>query len=169
MQEQQWQDCLHQYSKKLLHLSYLYVKDWHSAEDIVQDVFITYFEKETQFRGDSTLETYLTRMTINRSKDYLKSWRYRTMTLTNFFPQTMKMKNSLIEEEERSEVVGAVFRLPIKYRELIILHFYEHHSLIAISKLLNVPSSTVHNRFLKAKKLLREQINRQEWEGLFHE
>lgn len=169
LEEQKWHDCLNTYSKKLLHLSYLYVKDWHSAEDIVQDVFIKYFETESQFKGDASLETYLTRMTINRSKDYLKSWRYRTITLTNFFPQVMHMKNPVIEHEERSEIVEAVLSLPVKYRELIILHFYEHHSFTSISTLLNVPTSTVHNRFLKAKSLLREKINRQEWEVLFHE
>ncbi len=83
----------------LLQLSYLYVKDWNAAEDIVQDVFINYWIKSEQFQEQSTLRTYLTRMAINRCKDYLKSWRYRTQTLTTIFPGKIRLKNQLINSK----------------------------------------------------------------------
>ena len=57
----------------LLRIAYLYVKDWQSAEDIVQDTFLTYYAKFEQFAERSSLKTYLVRITINKCKDYLKS------------------------------------------------------------------------------------------------
>lgn len=59
----------------LLRLAYFYVKDRHMAEDIVQEVFISFSSQEYEERG--LLRAYLTTLTINKSKDYLKSWHYK--------------------------------------------------------------------------------------------
>ena len=69
----------------LLAITYTYVKDWGMAEDITQEVFTKFWQHQNQFRQESSLKTYLIRAAINRSKDYLKSWRYRTHMLTNSF------------------------------------------------------------------------------------
>lgn len=167
--DEQWQSIVDTYTRPLLHMSYLYVKDFHAAEDIVQDVFVTFFEKQTQFREQSSLQTYLTRMTINRSKDYLKSWRYRTHQLTNYFTASYRQKNDVVEEEERLAIAEAVLALPMKYREMIILYFYEHYTLKEIAALLHLAPSTVHYRFQKAQQKLKIALSDTEWELLFHE
>lgn len=167
--EVEWQRIVDKYTKKLFQLSYLYVKDFHAAEDIVQDVFLRFFEKQHDFRQKSSIETYLTRITINCSKDYLKSWRYRTHQVTTYFTGGYEMKNQLIASEERLEIAEAVLQLPIKYREIIILYFYKNHSFAEMSELLQLPISTIHYRYKKAQQKLKEKLSALEWEGLFHE
>ncbi len=164
-----WQELLTTHTQKLLHISFLYVKDWHAAEDIVQDVFVKYFETYEQFRHESSVTTYLTRMTINRSKDYLKSFRYRTQQLTTYFTQSITTKDSLIINEERNVIADAILALPLKYREPVILYFYEELTFHEIAVLLHLPESTVHYRFTQAKLKLREQIPEKEWGLLNHE
>ena len=51
----------------LLKVAYLYVKNEATAEDIVQDVFIAFYQKQQQFRQESSYRTYLVKMTVNRS------------------------------------------------------------------------------------------------------
>jgi len=65
----------------LLKVAYLYVKNEATAEDIVQDVFIAFYQKQEQFRQESSLRTYLVKMTVNRSHDYLRSWKSKRLTL----------------------------------------------------------------------------------------
>ena len=165
----EWTDIVHTYTKPLLHISYLYVKDFHAAEDIVQEVLIAFFEKRHQFEARASLKTYLTRMTINRSKDYLKSWRYRSQQLTTYFTGGYAERNEMIKAEERLEIAEAVLALPVKYREMIILYFYEHYTLKEISELLHCPMSTVHYRCQKAQEKLKAVLHADEWELLLDE
>lgn len=65
----------------LLKVAYLYVKNEATAEDIVQDVFIAFYQKQQQFRQESSLRTYLVKMTVNRSHDYLRSWKSKRLSL----------------------------------------------------------------------------------------
>lgn len=67
------------YSEDLLRLAYYYTKNLHAAEDIVQDIFIKFSQSNYEEQGQ--LRAYLTKMTINRSNDYMKSWAYRKIQL----------------------------------------------------------------------------------------
>ena len=138
------------------------------AEDVVQDVFFTYWQKQAQFRHESSLKTYLTRATINRSKDVLKSWRYRSHILTNKFFATTTEKQALIEKEEQHSIGHAVLNLPIQLREIILLYFYKDFTYREIAQLLETPESTVRHRMTKAKQILKMQLHSEDWEVLLH-
>ncbi len=95
LEDERFRSIINEHNDYLLQLSYLYVKDWNTAEDVVQELFVNYWVKSEQFQAQASLRTYLTRMAINRCKDYLKSWRYRTQTLTNVLQILFEPKISL--------------------------------------------------------------------------
>lgn len=66
-----------EYSKHLLRIACFYTKNRHAAEDIIQDVYIKFMQSDYLESGQ--LRAYLTKMTVNKSKDYLKSWAYNIM------------------------------------------------------------------------------------------
>lgn len=168
--EQQFQQVMQEHTDYLLKLAYLYIKDWSAAEDIVQDVFLTYYQKFEQFEERSLLKTYLAKITINKCKDYLKSWRYRKQVLTNnFINSAKKGRNRIIEEDEKLELADAVLQLPVKYREVIIYYYFEELSVLEISQLLSIPDNTVKTRLRKARLLLKVQLKENDWEVLIHE
>ncbi len=68
-----------EHAEHLLQLAYFYTKDRYSAEDIVQEVFIKFMDIDYEERGN--LRAFLSRMTINKAKDYLKSWAYKKIQL----------------------------------------------------------------------------------------
>lgn len=153
----------------LLRIAYLYVKDWQAAEDIVQDTFLSYYAKFEQFEERSSLKTYLTRITINKCKDYLKSWRYRKLTLTNQFTNGKSDRAHLLQNTERLDIAQAVLALPIRLREVIIHYYYEELSVLEVATLLNIPDNTVKTRLRKARQLLKQALSQDEWEVLVHE
>mgnify|MGYP003413733238 CR=1 FL=1 len=86
------------YSEDLLRLAYYYTKNLHAAEDIVQDIFIKFSQSNYEEQGQ--LRAYLTKMTINRSNDYMKSWAYRKIQLQEKLPLIAFVQKDTIEQKE---------------------------------------------------------------------
>nr|WP_272508253.1 sigma-70 family RNA polymerase sigma factor [Paenisporosarcina quisquiliarum] len=162
---------MQEHTDYLLRLAYLYIKDWPAAEDIVQDVFLAYYQKFEQFEERSSLKTYLAKMTINKCKDYLKSWRYRKQILTNsFLYQSKKIRDKIIVEDEKLVLADAILQLPLKYREVIIYYYFEELSVLEVAQLLSISDNTVKTRLKKSRALLKNQLKHTiQWEVLFHE
>lgn len=162
---------IEEYGDYLLRVAYLYVKNEATAEDIVQDVFINFYEKK-QYRGDASLKTYLVRMTVNRCHDHLRSWRHKRVVLFEkvtgrHTSETPEQK--LVKKIEKRDLVEVLFTLSLTYREIIILYYYEEMSTVAIAKLLNCPESTVRTRLQRARKQLKNRMIDYEWEEIRHE
>ena len=155
-----------EHSSYLVRISYLYVKNWATAEDIVQEVFVTYFQKSEQFRHESSLRTYLTTMTANRSKDYLRSWKHKKDVLFDtIFANSSSVEQSFLEKEQLAELEKNIFQLPLKYREPLILYYYDEQSIADIASYLQLNENTVKTRLRRAKHQMREFFEEEEMEG----
>ncbi|MFJ7732613.1 sigma-70 family RNA polymerase sigma factor [Lysinibacillus sp. NPDC097231] len=156
----------------LLKVAYLYVKNEATAEDIVQDVFIAFYQKQEQFRQESSLRTYLVKMTVNRSHDYLRSWKSKRLTL---FEKITGRTTAVTPEKEflakstKRELVEAMFRLSVTYREVLILYYFEDMTTVEIAQLVRCPEGTVRTRLQRARKQLAAAIGDYDWEVLRHE
>ena len=164
------EEMMEQYTPYLLKLSFLYVKDRQIAEDIVQDVFVKLYKNRAMFADVLNPKGFLAKITINQCKDYLKSWHAKKVSVMSLFkPESFVHKNDLIEREEQIEVGLAVMKLPLKYREIIILYYFDEQTLSVIAELLHLPLGTVKTRLIKARKLLKESLDNVEWEVLLNE
>ncbi|MEK4628179.1 sigma-70 family RNA polymerase sigma factor [Solibacillus sp. FSL R7-0682] len=166
---EQMHELMDTYSPYLLQISYMYVKDFSAAEDIVQDVFIHYFKTAEQFEGRSSIKTYLTRMTIHKCTDYLRSWASRKRTLTKLLGQKPKVSYEIDTRIEHSPLMRQVLSLPFKYRESILLFYYEEMTTQEIAQLLSLSENTVKTRLRRARELLKERTATQSWEELADE
>lgn len=152
-----------QHSTHLLRLAYFYTKNIHAAEDIVQDVFIKMLSTPYEERGH--LRSFLARLTVNKSKDYLKSWAYRKLQLETKWRMTITDRDHVVQQEERSAVGAAVLGLPLKYREPILLYYYEEMPVLEIAELLGISDNTVKTRLRRAREQLKPKLAGQ-WEVL---
>jgi len=87
-------ELMFQHTEYLIRLAYYYVKDLQAAEDIVQEVFIKFYDSQSNYEERGEVKAFLTKMTANKSKDYLKSWMYRKVKLQNKLFQTEPAMNS---------------------------------------------------------------------------
>ncbi|MCG7346085.1 sigma-70 family RNA polymerase sigma factor [Sporosarcina sp. ACRSL] len=166
----QLQDLMFQYTEFLIRLAYYYVKDLQAAEDIVQEVFIKFYNSRSDYEERGELKAYLTKMTINKSKDYLKSWTYRSVKLQNklFHSGSVKRSDELVRKDEETIIGEAILRLPLKQREALIYFYFHKMTIIAIANFLAIPESTVKTRLRRGRELLREQLKGIEWEVLLN-
>lgn len=161
--EQIIDQLMREYSDDILHLVYTYVKNRTIAEDLAQEIFIKCYEKLNQFNQQSTIKTWLYRIASNHCKDYLRSWHYRKITLSNKVFDHIPSKSKQVEEEvikqsEENSLTNAVMNLPLKYREVVFLHYYEELSLTEISKITSVNINTLKTRLKRAKELLKDKM-----------
>ena len=86
---------MEQYGDYLYRIAYMYTKDRQAAEEVVQDVFMKLYETQ-QFEGKSSEKTYLTKMTINRSYDYLRKWKAKKAQLVEYFGGENTVQSSML-------------------------------------------------------------------------
>ncbi|HEX7066249.1 MAG TPA: sigma-70 family RNA polymerase sigma factor [Bacillales bacterium] len=161
---------MNQYGEGLTKLAYHYVKDWGRAEDIVQDVFVSCFDHYEDFRGDSSVKTWVYRITINRCKDVLKSSAFRK-TLLGKFDFTPRRETAhtpelfLVKKETEKQLARHIFSLSVKYREVILLFYYEEFSVNGISELLSIKPNTVKTRLDRAREKLKRLMEGDGYHG----
>lgn len=153
------------YGDYLLRVAYVYVKNQSTAEDIVQDVLIRYYQRSDQFREESSLKTYLVKMTVNRSHDYLRSWTHKRILLKEKIIGT-KTKGTpegyMIKQETTESVLTALLSMKLIYREVLVLYYYEESSTVDIANILSCPEATVRTRLQRARVQLKERLEEQE-------
>lgn len=131
------------------------------AEDVGQETFIRFYRGLKHFRGDSSIETYLTRIAINLSLNELKRRRRKKL----FFPtsaealEDLPNENSDLPEGETKELVHrAIQKLEPKFRSVIVLRLMEGYSTEETAKILKIPVGTVLSRLARAQKKLKEWL-----------
>ena len=122
---------MRQYGNDVLRLAYLYVKEYHLAEDIFQDVFLKVNQNLEDFRGESSIKTWILRITVNTCKDYLKSaYHNRVQRLSEEQEETLAAEDTYetVEKKQDLRYVREILQhMPKKYSR-----FQQHniHSLI---------------------------------------
>ncbi|MGR3765973.1 sigma-70 family RNA polymerase sigma factor [Rossellomorea sp. NS-SX7] len=157
-----FEEIMKRYGEDVTRLIFGYVKDWAISEDLTQEVFINIYHHLDEFEGRSQLKTWIFSIAINKTKDHMRSWQYKKLLMTNNFfylqDSSQKPDQQLIDREVNDELITKVFKLPLKYREVILLHYYQELKLTEISQVIKKKPETVRTRLFRAKKLLKEII-----------
>lgn len=160
--QHEWHDALmDEYGLEMTKLAYTYVKSWPTAQDVVQDVFVKVYHQYERREALYSMKAWLIRLTINQSKDYLKSsWFRRVIRLESLqIEKTTKSAALDMEQQQFNEQLSqAVLALKQEYREVIFLFYYEELTVPEISKILNVKEPTLHSRLRRAKSVLQEKL-----------
>ncbi|TVX88085.1 sigma-70 family RNA polymerase sigma factor [Paenibacillus agilis] len=144
------QQAVSTYSKNIIRIAFAYVKNVQDAEDIAQDVFVTYMQKRPVFENKEHEKAWLIRIAINKSKNYLKSGWFRTK-------KTIPDDLSYLPKEE-GEVLQAVLQLDPKYRIPLHLFYYEGYSIQEIAAIVQTNSSTIGTRLARGRSLLKIKV-----------
>jgi len=144
------QEIVDKYTSRIIRLAYTYVKNHADAEDIAQEVFITYLTNCPDLSSEEHRKAWLYRVTINKSKDNLKSgWRKRvTLNISEEFGYI---------PGEYSDILQTTLLLREKYRTPIYLFYVEDYSVQEIGALLNAKPSTVRTWLERGRRELREK------------
>jgi RNA polymerase sigma factor, sigma-70 family len=150
---------IRQYGNDVLRTAYLYVKDVHAAEDIFQDVFIKISQKLSTFEGNSSIKTWIIRITINTCKDYLKSaWSRRVVPMMEYQEDSIVSESDFdgVEQKDSRELIRkSVMSLPSKYKDVVLCIYFQDLTIAEAAKILNLAEGTVKSRLARARQKLK--------------
>jgi RNA polymerase sigma factor (sigma-70 family) len=138
------------YSQSMIKIAFTYLKNVADAEEVTQEVFLTYLQKRPAFENNEHEKAWLIRTTINKSKNMLKTGWFKSR---NPVPEDL----SYLPKEE-NEVLQAVLALDKKYRIPIHLHYYEGYSMQEIAEIMQAKPATVGTWLARGRLLLKEKI-----------
>jgi RNA polymerase sigma-70 factor (ECF subfamily) len=156
------------YADALLTLAANLLNDKADAEDVVQDVFISFVKSVQKFHLRGGLKSYLTTCVANRSRDYIRKNKCRhTLTTNRRLQATTDVKNPVqlvICNEQLQELSRAVAELPYEQREVIVLRLHGGMRFKTIAKLQNISIKTAQSRYRygldKLRSILNDEVKR---------
>ena len=148
------------YGNDLLRVCFLYLRDYHLAEDALQDTFERAIRSYARFRGDCHEKTWLTRIAINVCKNQLRTpWHRKRVDDEAFLLQLPKSQDPVNDTD--NSLVIAISKLAPKYKDVILLFYYEEMKLKEIAGFLHIPEATVSTRLARAR--LQLKATAKEW------
>lgn len=141
---------IEKYSDMVYRLALTRTKSKENSEDVYQEVFFRLSKKLPNFESEEHEKAWLIRVTINCSKNLLGS---------KFLKYNTEMKEDMaFETKERHDIYYAVQELPLKYRTIIHLYYYENYKINEISKILKINENTIKSRLSRARENLKQKI-----------
>lgn len=157
--DQEVNRAIDRYADTVRRLCVIHLKNYSDTEDIFQTVFLKYVLSSVVFESEEHEKAWFIRVTINACKDLVKSFfRSRTVPLEEVTEQAADLS------ESNSEVLEAVLGLPVKYRDVIYLYFYEEYSAVEIGQILGKKVNTVYTLLMRSKRMLKEKLGGEEYE-----
>jgi RNA polymerase sigma-70 factor (ECF subfamily) len=137
------------YASMLFRIAMIHLGNREDAEEATQDTFIKLMEKAPEFKDAEHQKAWLIRVLTNHCKTMLgRGWRKREIKLEGTEPVTA-------ETSEDWALLQFVMALPIKYKTVIHLYYYEDYRIQEISRILRISESAVKMRLQRGRQLLK--------------
>ncbi len=170
--EQAFKQLVENYQKLVVNTCFGMVHNTEDAEDIAQEVFIEVFRSIQNFRADSKISTWLYRIAVNRSLNFIrdnkrKRWVHSIEDLVKGISrQVGEIQNinnetpvSELENSQRAKILhAAIDSLPENQKTAFTLNKYEDLSYKEISEVMNLSVSSVESLIHRAKIKLQEKL-----------
>jgi len=148
-------------------LAYRMVHDREAARDITQETFLRVFKGLKKFKADSSLKTWLYRITINQCIDHIRKSKTRQEDRHDPWEEiredSLKIKTTdpgdqMLRKETRMKVREAINELSPEQKAAVLLCDIEGFSYGEAAEALGIPAATVGTRVHYARKRLRELL-----------
>ena len=170
MTQREFSQFVAQYEKLVFTICYQFVKDYHEAQNLSQETFLSAYRHIDNYQGDN-YKPWIARIATNKAKDYLNSAYSRRVTLAAHEETSVETMASIRQDDpseqpdevyiskEGSGTIEQMIRsLKEPYREVCILRFLEEKDTQEIAQLLGRPKKTVETQLYRARAILQKQI-----------
>jgi len=128
------------------------------ADDVFQDVFLTYHRRQPEFRSEEHRKAWLITTTINCARQVAgSSWRTRVVPLAAGAVDAAPTQFEFATVEQNA-LFAALRALPGAYRSVLHLFYFEDLAIARIAEVLDLTASTVKMRLVRGRALMREQL-----------
>lgn len=159
LSEQQVNRAIELYADMIKKICMLHLKNHADTEDIFQTVFLKYMTASPVFENQEHKKAWLIRVTINACHDLIRSFfRSKTVSLDAVSEQLSELS---IPDRD---VLEAVLSLPVQYKDVVYLYYYEGYSAVEIAGILHKKVNTIYTLLSRAKALLKKTLGGDDFE-----
>ncbi|MBR6514287.1 MAG: RNA polymerase sigma factor [Clostridia bacterium] len=152
-------DVYDRHSDMLFRIALTHTSCREDAEDACQDVFIKFSQLNKSFIDDEHIKSWLIRTCINRCHDISRYHKIRNHLDID------DIRDIIADDDMAKEYLSlneALRELPSKYKDIIILHYYEGYSLEECSRLLKISLSNSKMRLMRAREMMKIKIEKED-------
>jgi RNA polymerase sigma factor (sigma-70 family) len=157
------------FQRKIYRVAFAITRDDTEADTITQDTFVQAFTHLARFEGRAEFETWLTRIAINRSRDWLRRRKYvslfavskesdREIILVEPVDERPDAERQLMARQLRAAITAAETKLSAQQKVIFRLRHYENLSLEEIAEHLGLASGTVRAHLFRAIQKVRKEL-----------
>jgi RNA polymerase sigma factor (sigma-70 family) len=165
-------DLMHRYKDSIYFMVLKMVNNKEDANDLTVETFAKAFEKLDKYQPEYAFSTWLFRVATNNCIDFIRKKKLNTMSIHGMTDEdgddkTLQIKADVLNPEETSikkqqteGLKSLIENLPVRYRNLITLRYFDELSYEEIAQQLDLPLGTVKAQLFRARFLLGNIINR---------
>lgn len=142
------EDVVAKYANMVYRLAFSQMGNKSDADDVFQEVFFSYVKNKPSFTSEEHIKAWFIRVTINKCrKIYASAW----------FKRTVPLEDTLVfETKKENDLHSELRKIPLKYREVVHLFYYENMTIEEICIALGKKPSAVKMRLVRARQMLKE-------------
>lgn len=149
------------HQKMVYNLVLKMIRNTEEAKDLSQEVFVKAYHSLKDFKGDSSLSTWLYKVAYNLSLNYSSREKFRSfLSFSEIEP--LASKDSIMDELEKDEINKAIdkaiLNLPKKQKGVFVLRYYENLPFAEIARMTNRSEGSVKANFFQALKKLKKSL-----------
>jgi RNA polymerase sigma-70 factor (ECF subfamily) len=169
-----FEEIVRQYREKAYSLAYHFIGNREDAEDISQDAFVIVYKKASEFRGESSFQTWFYKIIVNLCRNHLRRRRWKKVigldSRENKMDEKMlideisakadtcDVKYSLENMELKQAIEDAIKMLPAQQKEVFIMKHFQEMKISEIAKCLQCAEGTVKSHLFRAVKNLQDML-----------
>lgn len=158
--EQLYDRVLSEYASAIRRIASVYTRTLSDRDDLIQDIAIALWQSLPAFRGESSLKTFIFRIAQNRAISYLSRQRPQDCVVDEEaeIPDVrLTPEATLSLEQQKQKLLDAVSRLPVPYRQVMIL-VLEGLDYEEIAETLSISTANVGARLSRGRKILQQRM-----------
>lgn len=154
---------MNNYGNSVFRICYAYLKDYQLAEDVAQETFIRVYQHYEEFHNQSSIKAWITQIAINLCKNQMRThwWKNRFHQGIQEEEEAVECYDSVLNEQV---IYKEINKLPIKYKEVILLYYFQEFTIYEIAQILKVKESTVKARLVRAREKLKPKLEGVLWD-----
>lgn len=165
-------EIMQRYKDSIYFMALKMVNNKDDAMDLTVETFAKAFENLDKYKPGYAFSTWLFRISTNNSIDFIRKKRLNVISLDTLFEEEgddkylqvraegLNPEEISIRKQESDKLKNMVEQLPLRYRTLIVLRYFDELSYEEIAQQINIPLGTVKAQLFRARDLMANILNR---------
>ncbi|WNQ10885.1 sigma-70 family RNA polymerase sigma factor [Paenibacillus aurantius] len=158
------EELMNSYGNDVWNFAYFLTRRPDMADDLSQEVFLSVYHNLFRFRGDCSIKSWLLTITRNKVLKVKRSAFLRKVILVDYVipgGHTRSAEAEMFDRADTRHIWQAVMQIPLRFREILLLHVHYQLNGKEMAELLGIPEATVKTRLYRARRKLEAILDKE--------